>query len=113
MVVFTPTYGGWLRSCVNAIGIVETARRLGISQVALWNIRNGKRRKIKRSTARAIVTLRTEINLSGEKRHRDSILHGAYLRNRTEKKVVYRKDLYRKDGDVHTEGKRSWRSRGD
>jgi hypothetical protein len=76
LVVFTLQYKGWLTACVNSIGIMETARRLEISQEALWGLRHDKRRHIKRSTARKIVSHSTSINNNNQVPKRKPTLHG-------------------------------------
>lgn len=112
LVPMSDAYRAFLTSIINRIGKMETSRRLGISQQALWQLGRGKRKKMRRSTARSIVTLYAELKASGEVRHKDSIHHGAAMRGHKEKVPTKRKHLYRKDGDIDTERKRASRKHG-
>ena len=100
LVDYTDSYYGFVRSIVNRLGVEEAARRMQISQQALWQLRFGRKRKIKRKTAESILRVAQDLRQSGEVRHRDSIRHGSYLRGRKEKVPVRRQDFYRKDGDT-------------
>lgn len=100
-------YLPWIEHIIDRLGIIETARRLEISQQSLWRITNGKSTKLKRRTVRKIVALHIELRKTREVRHRDSIRHGAAQRGRPEKPIKYKKDLYRKGyGDDDTLRKR-------
>jgi hypothetical protein len=106
---FRGKYQGWLDSCVNRLGIVETARRLQMTQEQIWVLRSRPPLKIRRRTARKILHLLNELNKTGEVRHKDSIRHGATQRGREERQVVYWNDYYRPHGDQQTGTKRSSR----
>ena len=80
LVDFTTRYAGWVESIVNRLGVMEASRRLNISQSGLRRIRKENPLKIKRRTARKIVSLVHELNGSQEVRHRDSIRHGSCIR---------------------------------
>lgn len=99
LVDYTDSYYGFVRSIVNRLGVEEAARRMRISQQGLWQLRFGRKRKIKKKTAESILRVTAELRNSGEVRHRDSIKHGAYLRGHKEKVPAARRDFYRKDGD--------------
>jgi len=99
LVDFTVQYAGWFEHVVNRLGVMEAARRLNISQSGLRNIRRNNPLKIKRRTARQIVSLVHELNGTNEVRHKDSIRHGSYLRGREEKTPTIKGDFYKRDGD--------------
>src|SRR4029077_5938657 len=100
LVDFTVQYAGWFEYVVNRLGVMEAARRLNISQSGLRNIRRNNPMKIKRRTARQIVSLVHELNGSQEVRHKDSIQHGSYLRGREEKTPTIKEHYYKRDGDI-------------
>lgn len=109
-VKFSAYYKGWLKSIENRLGVMETARRLGISYKTYWNWKKKSPATIQRAHARAIVHLMRELRHTGEVRHRDSIHHGAEARGRDEKKVKFKRDLYNPyDGDLGAEYKRRYR----
>lgn len=99
LVNFTVQYAGWIEHIVNRLGVMEASRRLEISQSGLRRLRKGNPLKIKRRTARKIVALTHELNGTGEVRHRDSIVHGSYIRGREEKLPEKKGDFYKRDGD--------------
>lgn len=74
------------------LGQAETARRAGIHPSTLGRMKEGIRRYVQKRTLAKVITVLRESRRAGEFRHRDSILHGAYLRGREERKVEGKKD---------------------
>lgn len=109
-VPFNTKHKAWLESIVNRIGIMETCRRLDIHDKTLrtWRGRTPPKR-IRRQHMLALVTQMRTLRVTGEVRHRDSIIRGAYLRGDKEKVPTRRQQFYRPHGDQDTEVRRRYR----
>lgn len=106
-VKFTPVYRGWVESIVRRVGVLEACRRLGIHDKTLRAWRSSKHpHALRREHAIAIVSVLSELKLTEEVRHRDSIHRGATVRGEEERVVRRSNDLYhRATGSYDTEYK--------
>jgi hypothetical protein len=111
LVPFSQVYRSWLTEIVNRIGPMEASRRLGITQVTLYNLRNRHVQHLRQTTATAIISVLFDLRIQNEVRHRDSILHGAYLRGREEKIPHHRREFYKQHGDDEADARRRSRRR--
>lgn len=107
---FTPSYKGWVESIVNRLGVMETCRRLGIHEktLAKWRGRYAPQH-LQRRHAKSILALMGTLRVTGEVRHRLSIVRGGLARGEVEREVKTRSDLYRPHGDANTEARRDYR----
>jgi len=105
---YTDLYSTALTAIVNRIGIQEASRRMEISQPTVSKLfKNGKRQKIRRSTAAKILQTAKLLQESGEVIHRDSIKHGASQRGRAIKTPQTWKDFYSRTGDLEKDRDRA------
>lgn len=111
MVLFSTYYKSWIKSIINRLGMMETCRRLEISEKTYYKWTGLKPpRRIRRKHARAIVHLMRELRHTGEVRHKRSIHRGASQRGETERPVRAATDFYKKSGgDAEAEYRRSRR----
>lgn len=119
---------------VNRVGMVEVARRAGVTTETVRRVYTGSGDRIQKAKVRAVLLELISMRRKGEVRHRDSISYGATVRKPytqkahrrkhrsgkmleipakvktvgKEKKVVETRDLYHPHGDIDNE-KRSLR----
>lgn len=85
---------------VNRVGMMEFARRTGLSANTInWTI-NGRKKHVQKMTVRVVMMEIISMRRKNEVRHRDSIKHGSEIRGRTEKAVKSDRDLYQPLGDT-------------
>lgn len=95
---------------IRRVGHTEAARRINMSSNGLRLIKKRERRQVQKFTlARAISALR-DARQKNEFRHRDSICHGAYLRDREEKEVKSGEERYSRS-HAEENWKRRWANR--
>lgn len=98
-VEFDQRYRMWVQSIIRRIGLMEAARRMGISDSTISDWQHRPPPRIKRRNARKIVILLAELRETQEVRHRKSIKHGAKLRGHEERPVIRQRDLLFSEGD--------------
>jgi hypothetical protein len=100
----------FFREAVNRVGIVEAARRMGMSHNGLREILNAPpSHRVQKAKLRSCMLEVISMRRKGEVRHKDSIEAGAYLRGWSEKIPKGHQDLYRRHGSRDTEYKRKSR----
>lgn len=88
-----------VQELVRRLGKRETERRVGVSKSYITFLLEGKFKRVKRTTARRIISALNEVRQNDEVRHKDSIRYGAHLRGRAEKIPKHKSEFYRPTGD--------------
>lgn len=101
---------------VNRIGVVEFARRTGISESTISYIIRGSKNGVRYKTVQKQIVRKCFLEVISlrrkeEVRHRKSIARGATMRGEPEREILdAQHDLYRPHGDLDAENRRRLRT---